>query len=66
MKMLLLAGTALLAFAASDPAVHAQRVNFTYTGKLVSWTVPKTGRTRSSPLGRRAVRALFQGCRARP
>jgi hypothetical protein len=43
MKMLLLAGTALLAFAASEPVAHAQRVNFTYTGKLVTWTVPKNG-----------------------
>jgi hypothetical protein len=43
MKMLLLAGTALLGLAASEPAAHAQRVNFTYTGKLVTWTVPETG-----------------------
>jgi hypothetical protein len=43
MKMLLLAGTALLAFAASVPAARAQRVNFTYTGELVTWTVPETG-----------------------
>ena len=43
MKMLLLAGTPLLGLAASEPAAHAQRVNFTYTGKLVTWTVPNTG-----------------------
>jgi hypothetical protein len=43
MKTLLLAGTALLVFAASEPAAHAQRVNFTYTGKLVTWKVPKNG-----------------------
>ena len=43
MKMLLLAGTALLGLAVSGPAAYAQRVNFTYTGKLVTWTVPKTG-----------------------
>jgi hypothetical protein len=43
MKMFLLAGTALLGLAISEPAAHAQRVNFTYTGKLVNWTVPKTG-----------------------
>jgi hypothetical protein len=43
MKLLLLAGTALLGLAASEPAAHAQRVNFTYTGSLVTFTVPKTG-----------------------
>jgi hypothetical protein len=43
MKLLLLAGTALLGLAASEPAAHAQRVNFTYTGRLVTYTVPKTG-----------------------
>src|SRR6516225_6453267 len=43
MKMLLLAGTALLGLTASEPAAHAQRVSFSYTGKLVTWTVPKTG-----------------------
>jgi hypothetical protein len=43
MKMLLLIGATLLAVSASEPAAHAQRVNFTYTGKLVTWTVPKTG-----------------------
>jgi hypothetical protein len=36
-------GALLLALAVSEPAAHAQRVNFTYTGKLVTWTVPKTG-----------------------
>jgi hypothetical protein len=43
MKLLLLAGTALLAVAVSEPAAHAQRVNFTYSGELVTWTVPVTG-----------------------
>jgi hypothetical protein len=42
MKRLLLAGTALLAFATSEPAAHAQRVTFTYTGKVATWTVPAT------------------------
>src|SRR5689334_8047872 len=42
-RRLLLAGTALLALAVSEPADYAQRVDFTYTGKLVTWTVPKTG-----------------------
>jgi hypothetical protein len=43
MRALLLAATAFLAVAASEPPAHAQRVNFTYTGKLVTWKVPKTG-----------------------
>jgi hypothetical protein len=42
-KLLLLGGATLLALAASEPAAHAQRVDFTYTGKLVTFTVPKTG-----------------------
>jgi hypothetical protein len=41
--LLLFAGTAFLGLAAFEPAVHAQRVNFTYTGSLVTYTVPKTG-----------------------
>jgi len=43
MKPYLLAGTAFLALAASGSAAHAQRVNFTYTGSLVTFTVPKNG-----------------------
>jgi hypothetical protein len=43
MRRLLLAATAFLGLAASEPAAHAQRVDFTYTGKLVTWTVPETG-----------------------
>jgi hypothetical protein len=43
MKLVLLAGTALLGLASSEPTAHAQRVDFTYTGQLVTWTVPKTG-----------------------
>jgi hypothetical protein len=43
MKRLLLAGTAVLALAVSGSAAHAQRFNFTYTGKLVTFTVPETG-----------------------
>jgi hypothetical protein len=43
MKRLLLAGTAVLALVASGSAAHAQRFNFTYTGKLVTFTVPETG-----------------------
>jgi hypothetical protein len=43
MKLLLVAGTALLGLAASEPAAHAQRVNFIYTGKLDTFKVPETG-----------------------
>jgi hypothetical protein len=42
-KLFLMAGTAFLALAASAPTAQAQRVNFTYTGKLITWTVPETG-----------------------
>ena len=43
MKLISLAGTVLLAFVALEPAAQAQRVNFTYTGTLVTFTVPATG-----------------------
>jgi hypothetical protein len=43
MKQLLLAGTAFLALATVGPPAYAQRVNFTYTGTLVTFTVPATG-----------------------
>jgi hypothetical protein len=42
-KALLLAGTAFLGLAAFEPAAHAQRVSFSYTGSAVTYTVPKTG-----------------------
>jgi hypothetical protein len=44
MKQLLLAGTALLAFATSHPAADAAPVvfDFTFTGSLVDFTVPTT------------------------
>jgi hypothetical protein len=59
MKMLLLAGTALAAFAASEPAANAQRVNFTYTGKLVTWTVPKNGTYQIIAFGAQGGSAIF-------
>lgn len=43
MKRLLLAGIALLALAIGEPAAHAQRANFTSSGKVVTFTVPTTG-----------------------
>lgn len=45
MKPISLAGTALLALLALEPAAHAQRVNFTYEppGSIVTWAVPATG-----------------------
>jgi hypothetical protein len=49
MKRFLLAGTAVLALAASGSTAHAQRFNFTYTGSLVTFTVPITGSSPSAP-----------------
>src|SRR5262245_40615971 len=43
MKLRLLGGTMLLAFAASAPAAHAQQFDFSYTGSLVTFTVPING-----------------------
>jgi hypothetical protein len=43
MQQLLLAGTALLAIAASQPTAHADPIVFDYTGSLVNFTVPTTG-----------------------
>jgi hypothetical protein len=44
MKKLLLAGTALMALAASQPAANAAPIvfDFTFTGSLVTFTVPTT------------------------
>src|SRR5215831_14562480 len=43
MNRLLLAGTALLTLAASDMAARAAPIDFTYTGSLVTFTVPTSG-----------------------
>ena len=43
MKKLLLAGTALLGLAASEPAAQAQRFEFDYTGSLVTFSMPIKG-----------------------
>src|SRR5947207_14515050 len=43
MKLLLLAGTALLGFAASGSAARAVPIDFTFTGSVVTFTVPTTG-----------------------
>jgi hypothetical protein len=42
MKLLLLAGTAFLGLAASGSAARAVPFDFTYTGSLVTFTVPTT------------------------
>jgi PEP-CTERM motif len=42
MKLVLLAGTASLALAASGSPAHAVPFDFTYTGSLVTFTVPTT------------------------
>ena len=42
MKQFLLAGTAFLVLAASDPVARAAPIDFTYTGSLVNFTVPIT------------------------
>lgn len=65
MKMLLLAGTALVALAASEPAAHAQRVSFTYNtcekGKLVTYTVPETGTYQIIAYGAQGGNDIFNG-----
>jgi hypothetical protein len=58
-KLFLLAGTAFLAFAASAPTARAQRVNFTYTGKLVTFTVPETGSYQILAFGAQGGSASF-------
>jgi Glycine rich protein len=42
LKQLLLAGTAVLALAASQPAAQADPIVFDYSGSLVPFTVPTT------------------------
>jgi PEP-CTERM motif len=42
MKLLLLGGATLLALAASEPVARATLFDFTYTGNLVTFTVPTT------------------------
>ena len=42
MKLVLLAGTALLGLVASGSAARAVPFDFTYTGSLVTFTVPTT------------------------
>jgi hypothetical protein len=42
MKQLLLGGATLLALAASEPAARATLFDFTYSGSLVTFTVPTT------------------------
>jgi len=54
MKQLLLA--ALLALVASE--AHAQRVNFDYTGKLDTFTVPETGTYQIVAFGAQAGEAM--------
>jgi hypothetical protein len=60
-KRLLVAGTALLALAASEPAAHAQRVNFIYTGKLDTFTVPETGTYQIVAFGAQGGDSMFPG-----
>jgi hypothetical protein len=45
MKQPVLAGTVVLALATSHPAAHADPIvaDFTYTGRLVTFTVPTSG-----------------------
>ena len=60
-KVFLLAGTAFLALAASAPAARAQRVNFTYTGKLVTFTVPETGSYQILAFGAQGGNGTYAG-----
>jgi hypothetical protein len=52
-------GASLLALAAWEPTARAQqadfRVNFIYTGKIVTYTVPETGTYRITALARRGA-----------
>jgi len=43
LSVVTLGAATVLALTASGPAAYAQRITFSYTGKLVTWTVPKTG-----------------------
>src|SRR5258708_1667119 len=61
MKLLLVAGTAFLGLAASEPAAHAQRVNFIYTGKLDTFKVPETGTYQIVAFGAQGGNGTFAG-----
>ena len=43
LSVVALGAATLVELAVSEPAAHAQRVSFNYTGKLVTYTVPRTG-----------------------
>jgi hypothetical protein len=54
-----LVATALLALAAAGSAARAQRVNFTYTGSLVTFTVPITGTYQIIAFGAQGGNGVF-------
>jgi hypothetical protein len=69
MKRLLLVGTAVLALAASEvtardpshPVTPIERVSITYTGKLVTFEVPKTGLYQIVAFGAQGGSGAFAG-----
>jgi hypothetical protein len=59
MKPLLLAGTAFLGLAASGSVARAVPFDFTYTGSLVTFTVPTTDTYRILAFGAQGGSGLF-------
>ena len=61
MRGLLLVGTALLGLAASVSAAHATPIDFTFTGGLVSFTVPTTDTYQILAFGAQGGNSSFGG-----
>jgi hypothetical protein len=61
MKQLLLGGATLLALAASEPAARATLFDFTYTGSLVTFTVPTTDTYQILAFGAQGGSGTFNG-----
>jgi hypothetical protein len=61
MKLLLLAGTAFLGLAASGSAARAVPFDFTYTGSLVTFTVPTTDTYQILAFGAQGGNGTFNG-----
>jgi hypothetical protein len=61
MKLLLLAGTAFLGLAVSGSAARAVPFDFTYTGSLVTFTVPTTDAYQILAFGAQCGNGTFAG-----
>jgi hypothetical protein len=61
MKRLLLGATSFLALVALDFAAKATPFDFTYTGSLVTFTVPTTDTYQTSLLARREATSRMRG-----